>query len=306
MKAIKNKAMSDKYNRREVLKNLALGTGVIGLGGMMSSFIAIDCAGEPQHVLIRKGNINHSVCRWPYNDIPLDTFARECAAMGITAIDLLLPEEWDIVAKYDLKCSMATDKFVVIEHGFNEVANHASLQENYRGLIDKASKHGVKNVIVFSGNRRGMDDKTGIENCARGLRPLLKYAQERGVVLVMELLNSKVNHPDYHCDHTAWGASLADRLEMDNFKLLYDIYHMQIMEGDIIATIRKYHKYINHYHTGGVPGRNEINETQELNYPAIMQAIVDTGFQGYVAQEFLPTYDDKFAALKEGITICDV
>lgn len=297
--------MNLKYNRRDVLKNLALGTGAISLGGVMTSFTALSCATEkPQQKL--KGNINHAVCWWPYNDLDFENFAKESSELGIQAIDLLTPSQWETAEKYGLECSMATDDFAVIEHGFNDPANHKSLQQNYKGLIDKAADAGIKNVICFSGNRRGMNDKTGIENCATGLIPLLDYAKGRNVVLVMELLNSKVNHPDYQCDHTEWGASLAEEMGRENFKLLYDIYHMQIMEGDVIATIRKYNEYINHYHTGGVPGRNEINETQELFYPAIMRAIVETGFDGYVAQEFVPTYEDKIAALKEAITICDV
>ncbi len=297
--------MSSKYNRRDVLKNIALGTGAISLGGVMTSFAALSCANEkPQQKL--KGNINHAVCWWPYNDLNFEKFAKESSKLGIQAIDLLTPSQWEIAAKYGLKCSMGTDVFAIIEHGFNDPANHEQLQKNYRGLIDKASAAGVENVICFSGNRRGMDDEMGIEHCANGLNPLLDYAAERSVVLVMELLNSKVNHPDYHCDHTTWGVALAEKMGKENFKLLYDIYHMQIMEGDVIATIRRYSKHINHFHTGGVPGRNEINETQELFYPAIMRAIVETGFEGYVAQEFVPTYEDKMAALEEAIKICDV
>lgn len=295
--------MSNKYNRRDVIKNLALGTGAIGFGGVLTSFTSCQ---EKTVKTALKGNINHSVCRWPYNEIPLEEFFQGCSELGIKAVDLLRPSEWEVAKKYGLGCSMATDEFAVIEHGFNDPANHEALQQNYKGLIDKASTQGVKNVICFSGNRRGMSDETGIENCATGLLPLVDYAAERDVVLVMELLNSKVNHPDYQCNHTVWGAALAEKMGKENFKLLYDIYHMQIMEGDVIATIDKYNKYINHYHTGGVPGRNEINETQELYYPAIMRAILETGFDGYVAQEFIPTYDDKLAALKEGIEICDV
>ena len=164
----------------------------------------------------------------------------------------------------------------------------------------------MENLICFSGNRNGLDDETGLDNCAVGLEPLVKLAERHGIVLHMELLNSKVDHEDYQCDHTPWGVRLSEKLGSPNFKLLYDIYHMQIMEGDIIRTIRDYSDYIAHYHTGGVPGRREINDTQELNYPAIMKAIVDTGFEGYVAQEFIPSYDDKLAALKEGVMICDV
>jgi hydroxypyruvate isomerase len=297
--------MSDKYTRREALKNLALGTGAISMGGLLSSFSP---ASFSENIKYRdfSSRINHSVCRWAFNELPLEEFAAQCVKLGIQAIDLLRPEEWPVIEKHGLVCSMATEEFAVIEHGFNDPANHEQLQNNYRGLIEKASAHKIKNVIVFSGNRRGMDDETGIENCTTGLAPLLDYAAARDVNLVMELLNSKVDHPDYHCDHTVWGVALAESLGKPNFKLLYDIYHMQIMEGDVIATIRKYHKYINHYHTAGVPGRNEIDETQELFYPAIMRAIVETGFEGYVAQEFIPTKEDKIAALAEAVKICDV
>ncbi|MCP9200962.1 TIM barrel protein [Gramella sp. GC03-9] len=285
--------------RRDVLKNIGLGVGLMGMGNIPSILAA-----EADNSF--KGKINHSVCRWCYQFIPLEEFAQACSRIGISAIDLLKPSEWETVEKYGLVCSMATDDFASITNGFNDPANHEHLQNSYKGLIKKASEHKVKNVICFSGNRNGMDEETGIQNCVKGLTPLLEYAEGLEVNLVMELLNSKVDHPDYMCDHTEWGVKLAQRLNKPNFKLLYDIYHMQIMEGDVIRTIRENHEYINHYHTGGVPGRNEINDSQELNYPAIMQAIYDTGFDGYVAQEFIPTYDDKLSALKEGIQICDI
>ncbi|HSI71269.1 MAG TPA: TIM barrel protein [Gillisia sp.] len=297
--------MSSKYTRREALKNLALGSGALSLGGVLSSFSPVSFKENIEYKDF-SSRINHSVCRWAFNELSLEEFAGQCVKLGIKAIDLLRPEEWPVIEKHGLVCSMATAEFAIIEHGFNDPANHAQLQKNYRGLIDKASDHKVKNVIVFSGNRRGMDDETGIENCVAGLAPLLDYAANKNVNLVMELLNSKVNHPDYHCDHTVWGVALAEKLGKPNFKLLYDIYHMQVMEGDVIATIKKYHKYINHYHTAGVPGRNEIDETQELYYPAIMRAIVETGFDGYVAQEFIPTKKDQIAALAEAVKICDV
>lgn len=283
---------------------MALGSGVIGLGGVISSFSSPSYSVSPK--IISKRTFKHSVCRWTFSDVPLEKLAGECVKLGITGMDLLKPAEWEVVEKFGMECSMATDDFASIEHGFNNPANHAKLQKNYRGLIDKASAKGIKNVICFSGNKNGMSTFEGIENCAEGLLPLLEYAAEKNVVMVMELLNSKVNHPDYQCDHTEWGVALAQRMDKPNFKLLYDIYHMQIMEGDVIATIGKYHEFINHYHTAGVPGRHEINETQELYYPAIMRAIVETGFEGFVAQEFVPTYENKFEALKEAIRICDV
>ena len=285
-----------------MLKNLALGSGALGLGSILSSYTS-------SAPILKKEpgkNIRHSVCRWTFPEMTLEDLAAACAKMGISGIDLLTPSEWDTVEKYGLKCSMATDSFASIEHGFNHPANHPELQEKYQKLISQASRQGINNVICFSGNRNGMDEQTGIKNCAKGLLPLLEYAEERDVTLVMELLNSKVNHPDYMCDHTEWGVALAKEMGKENFKLLYDIYHMQVMEGDVIATIRKYHPYINHYHTAGVPGRHEIDETQELYYPAIMRAIVETGFDGYVAQEFIPTYDNKLAALKKAVEICDV
>ena len=205
-----------------------------------------------------------------------------------------------------MTCAMGTLATFSIEDGWNEPANHERLRENYRQAIRDAADHGIENMIVMSGNRRQLSDYEGMVNCAVGLRPMVKLAEEAGVTLQMELLNSKVNHPDYMCDRTDWGVALAEMINSDRFKLLYDIYHMQIMEGDVIATIRKYHDYIGHYHTGGVPGRNEINDSQELNYPAIIKAIHETGFQGFVAQEFIPTYDDKLKALEEGMRICEV
>ncbi len=253
-----------------------------------------------------KGRVNHSVCRWCYGKIPMEQFCEQVHDLGLRAMDLVTPQEWSILKKNNLECSMATADFVSLTEGFNHTEFHDPLQEAYRELIPKAAAEGIKNVICFSGNRKGISEEEGLDNCARGLEPLVKLAEKENIVLTMELLNSKVNHADYQCDHTAWGAALAEKIGSPNFKLLYDIYHMQIMEGDIIATIREYHPYIGHYHTGGVPGRNEINDSQELNYPAIIQAILDTGYQGYIAQEFIPTYDDPIAALKEGVMICDV
>ncbi|SDS21280.1 hydroxypyruvate isomerase family protein [Christiangramia echinicola] len=298
--------MADKINRRKLLKHLGLGAGLLSFSGIPGVFGTNLKPVEAKTDFQYSGKINHSVCRWCYQDIPLQKFARACVGMGIQAIDLLKPSEWDTVEKEGLVCSMATDDFASITDGFNDPANHKKLQSAYKRLIKKASEHNIKNVICFSGNLRGMDEETGIQNCVTGLTPLLDYAAGLNVNLVMELLNSKVDHADYMCDHTKWGIELAKALNKTNFKLLYDIYHMQIMEGDVIRTIRENHEYINHYHTGGNPGRNEINDSQELNYPAIMKAIYETGFEGFVAQEFIPTYDDKLAALREGIQICDI
>lgn len=299
---------TSKINRRAAMKTLSLGLGAIGFGGiaMASQTRYNNKTSLSASQLILKGTINHAACRWCYQDIPLGQFAEQSKAMGLKAIDLLRPEEWKIVQNSGLQCSLATDTFASIPHGFNDPKNHKSLQKNYRKLISKAADAGIKQVIVFSGNRNGISDETGLEHCARGLDVLVKHAEKHNVTLIMELLNSKVDHADYQCDRTPWGVQLVDKIGSPHFKLLYDIYHMQIMEGDVIATIRKYKDYIAHYHTGGVPGRHEINDTQELNYPAIMRAIAATGFKGYVAQEFIPTYKNKMEALKESIMICDV
>ncbi len=294
-----------KVNRRKAIKNLSLGISAIGIGNtVMAQSISESISDSFQYNL--KGNINHAVCRWCYQNIPLEEFAKKSKDIGIKAIDLLRPEEWGIVTKHGLSCSLATDTFASITKGFNDPKHHSELQDKYQDLISKASNAGIEKVIVFSGNRNSISEEQGMENCATGLDVLVKHAEKNNVTLIMELLNSKVDHKDYQCDHTPWGVTLVDKIGSNNFKLLYDIYHMQIMEGDIIATINKYNDYIAHYHTGGVPGRHEINHTQELNYPAIMKAIVANGFTGYVAQEFIPTYENSLEALKEGVMICDV
>ena len=299
-------------HRRNSIKQTILGAGLISLMSGMDALaskssqdkqLSKDTKSKNQSM---KGNINHSVCRWCYQSIELEAFCEGAKSIGIQSIELTSPKEWPILQKHGLTCALGTDQVAVIEHGFNDPNNHDKMYQPYVELINQAADNGVPNVIVFSGNRRGISDQLGWENCAKGLDRLVKYAESKKVTLVMELLNSKVDHKDYQCDHTAWGVKLVDKIGSPNFKLLYDIYHMQIMEGDIIATIQKYKDYIAHYHTGGVPGRNEINLSQELNYSAIMKAIQGSGFQGFVAQEFIPTYDDKLTALKEGITICDI
>ena len=288
-----------RINRRKAIGTLLVGSvGASGLLAFKDSHIT-----KPQTL---KGNIRHAVCRWCYNDIPLEQFCAAARDMGISAIDLVGPKDWPTLKKYGLDSSMCNGAEINLVDGWNDTAFHEKLIRNYSEMIPKVAAAGYKNLICFSGNRRGKDDETGWKNCADGLKQVIGIAEKNGVTLVMELLNSKVNHKDYQCDKTAWGVELANRIGSPNFKLLYDIYHMQIDEGDVISTIRKYHEFIGHYHTGGVPGRHEIDETQELYYPAIMKAIVDTGFKGYVAQEFIPSWKDKLAALKKGIEICDV
>jgi hydroxypyruvate isomerase len=257
-----------------------------------------------------KGNIHHSVCRWCYSKIKLDDLCAAARDIGLVAIDLLNPPEFATVRKYGLACSMVSfptiDGLGGITKAFNRLEHHDRLVQAYEQRLRETADAGFARLICFSGNRDGQDDETGLANCATGLQRLLPLAEKLSVTLCMELLNSKRNHKDYQCDHVAWGRELARRLSSERFKLLYDIYHMQIMEGDVCDTIRENHQYFDHYHTGGVPGRNEIDDTQELHYPRIMQAILATGYQGYVAQEFLPRQPDPIASLRQAVKICDV
>jgi hydroxypyruvate isomerase len=226
--------------------------------------------------------------------------------MGIASVELLTADQWPTVISHGLTCAMGYASTIRLEKGFNDPLLHTQLLKDYADVIPRAAGAGLENLICFSGNRNGLSDEVGLENCARGLEATVKLATKNNITIVMELLNSKVDHKDYQCDHTEWGVQLCEKIASPNFKLLYDIYHMQIMEGDVIATIRKYKDYIAHYHTGGVPGRHEIDESQELYYPAIMKAIVETGFNGYVAQEFIPSKADPLASLRAAVKLCDV
>ncbi len=259
--------------------------------------------------------INHSVCKWCYDKIPLDDLCTAGKEFGLQSVELLMPGDFATLKKHGMTCAMVSfpgGKTAAgvsvggITKAFNRVEHHDALVAAYEPHLKASAEVGAKQVICFSGNREGMSDEQGLENCATGLKRLLPLAEKLGITLVMELLNSKVNHKDYQCDHTAWGVELCKKIGSPNFKLLYDIYHMQIMEGDVIATIKSSHDCISHYHTGGVPGRNEIDETQELYYPAIMRAIADTGYKGFVGQEFIPKRPDKIASLKQGVQICSV
>ncbi len=292
------------HSRRNAIRNIVTGAAAIGtlpLTGMASA------KKNTENHLTLKGNINHSVCQWTYNFLSLEELCKAVKEIGFGAIDLIAPKDWPVLQKhgiYSSMCYVAGD--VSLVNGFNDTKNHDKLIKQFQELIPLMVKAGYKNAICFSGNRNGMDDETGLKNCVLGLQKIMPLAEKNGITINMELLNSKVNHKDYMCDKTPWGVELCKRLGSAHFKLLYDIYHMQIDEGDVIRTIREYHTYIGHYHTGGVPGRNEIDESQELYYPAIMKAIVATGYKGYVAQEFIPAQQDKLASLKKSIQICDV
>ncbi|WP_339923259.1 TIM barrel protein [uncultured Cyclobacterium sp.] len=295
--------MKNLKNRRKVLKKIA-STGLASM--LVPSLSHRLSAAESSLPMTLKGNVNHSVCRWCYNDIEFEDLCKAAVDIGLKSIELAGPEEWPILSKYGLYCAMPWGAGLGIEKGWNNPELHDELIQSYSEVIPKVAAAGYKQIICFSGNRNGLHDNIGITNCAMGLKKIMPIAEEHGVIMCMELLNSKVNHKDYQADHTAWGAELCKEVGSDNMKLLYDIYHMQIMEGDVIATIKEYHPYISHYHTGGVPGRNEIDESQELFYPAIVKAILDTGYSGYIGQEFIPKRTDKLASLKQGVEICDL
>lgn len=253
-----------------------------------------------------KGKIHHSVCRWCFGELPLEALCKALAAMGVKALDLVGENDWAILQKYGITCSMVNGAELNLVDGFNAPKFHDDLVSRYEALIPKAAAAGYKNIICFSGNRRGMSDGEGLANCATGIKRLLPSLEKHNMVLHMELLNSRVDHKDYQCDHTEWGVALCKEIGSERFKLLYDIYHMQIMEGDLIRTIRKHHAYLGHYHTAGNPGRNELDENQEIYYPAIMREIAKTGFKGYVAQEFIPKSKKPLESLKKAFVLCDI
>jgi hydroxypyruvate isomerase len=292
--------------RRNLIKSLAVTAAAVASG---NSLAACNTSGK-KHDGGLKGSVNHSVCRWTYDFLALEELCKAVKQIGFAAIDLLPPKDWPVVQEYGIHCSMCyTAGEVSLTKGFNDRQYHAQLIKDYLEVIPLMVKAGYKNLICFSGNRNGMDDETGMKNCVEGLQKILPLAEKNGIIIQMELFNSKVDHKDYMCDKSAWGVELCKRLGSENFKLLYDIYHMQINEGDVIRTIKDNHQYFGHYHTAGVPGRHEIDESQELYYPAIIKAIVETGFKDYVAQEFIPTgktNEDKVAALKDAVMRCDV
>ena len=296
-------------NRRSFLMTTGQTAAVSAVAASLTTRLAASDAA------LADGRINHSVCKWCYSDIPLEELCVAGKNMGLKSIELLQPADLAVLDKHGLLCAMvsfpkgttsAGVEVGGITKAFNRLEHHDALVAAYEPHLKASAAAGAKQVICFSGNRDGMDDQQGLENCVTGLKRLLPMAEKLGIKLVMELLNSKVNHKDYMCDRSHWGVELCTRLDSAHFSLLYDIYHMQVQEGDVIATIRENHRWITHYHTGGVPGRNEIDDTQELNYPAIMRAIADTGYQGYVGQEFVPKRPDKLASLQQAVKICSV
>jgi hydroxypyruvate isomerase len=293
-----NDRPASRLTRRDAILTAAALTASGGLAGSANLATGAEPAKAPG-----KGRLKQSVCRWCYPKISLDELCSSGKRMGLVGIDLLNPADFPTVKKYGLVCTMTMSH--PLSDGLCDPKYQESSVKAIVAAIEATSKEGWRNVICFSGNRRGIDDRTGLANCAKALKEVVPVAEKAGVTLQMELLNSKVDHKDYMCDLSNWGVELVKRVGSDNFKLLYDIYHMQIMEGDVIRTIEKNHESFGHYHTGGNPGRHEIDEAQELNYKAVAKAIAGVGFQGYIAHEFLPTRD-PLTSLAEAVAICEV
>lgn len=289
-------------NRREVIKSSLLASGTIIQPGFVKVKLGSSAIGL-------KGNIHHAVCQWTYDFMSLNDLCLLAKSIGIEAIDLVEPKDWATVQNHDLKISMCSGAEIGLTKGWNDKQYHDTLIKNYAEYMPLMVKSSLTNLICFSGNRGTMTDEEGMTNCVVGLKQILPLAERLGITIHMEILNSKVDHKDYMCDRTAWGVELCKRLGSPNFKLLFDIYHVQIMEGDIIRKIRDFGQYFGHYHTAGVPGRKELDTHQELYYPAIMDAIVKSGFKGHVAQEFISKFKDtdaKKQSLKDAISLCDV
>ena len=286
-----------RITRREAL--------IGGAAAMAAAALASRAEGASAQKAVTRGRLKQSVSRWCYGRIPMPEFCQACADMGLTAIDLLEEPDWAVVRDHGLICSMGYAGGGSIRDGLNVKANHDAIVRNFEQKIPKAAAMKVPNVITFFGNRKGMPDAEAIANCVEGLNRVKKIGEDNGVTICVELLNSKVDHKDYQGDHTAFGVEVVKAVASPRVKLLSDLYHMQIMEGDLIRTLRDYKDYIAHFHTGGVPGRHELDDTQEVNWRAVATAIAATGFQGYVAHEFVPTRD-PLTSLREAVTLCDV
>jgi len=258
---------------------------------------------------IINGRINQSVVHWCFEPMPLEELARAAAALGMKSVEIVAPKDWPILKKYGLICACTPSHTFV--RGLNHTQYHAECIEKLTAAIDATATAGFPNVITFSGMREGLSDEEGIKNTIAGLKEVLPLAEKKGVNLVIEPLNTRVDvemkgHPGYQCDRVEWAVEVCEKIGSPRMKILFDIYHTQIMQGDVISRIRQYKDYIGHYHTAGVPGRNDLDVAQEINYPPIMQAIIETGYQGYVGQEFIPLGQDKIGALRRGVRICDV
>jgi hydroxypyruvate isomerase len=284
---------------------MLLQTGLAGAAGLwMDKQSSLETVAKHE-MTKRNHRIHQSVSRWCYKDVPLDRLCAYAAEVGLQGVDLLQPEEYELPRRYGLICTMGYAGGGEINKGLNRVEDHTEIEASFRKYIPLAAKAGVPNVITFSGNRDGLSDEEGARNTVAGLRRVRSIAEDHGVTICMELLNSKVDHPGYMCDHTAWGVRVVEEVDSPRIKLLYDIYHMQIMEGDLIATIRNNRRWLGHFHTGGVPGRHELDGTQEVQWDGVMRAIAATGFTGYVAHEFVPTAD-PLTSLRQAVDLCDI
>ena len=286
---------------REFTRRRLLESSVAGI----AAFAVPTVASFDTAATARKGRIRQSVSRWCYEKIPLDQLCGYAAKIGLKGVDLLEVNEYEVPRRYGLICTMGYAGGGEIGKALNRTENHAAIEQAFRVNIPLAAKAGVPNVITFSGNRGGMGDDEGARNTIAGLNRVKKIGEDHGVNICIELLNSKRDHHDYMCDHTTWGARVVEEVNSPNVKLLYDIYHMQIMEGDLIDTIRQNIRWIGHFHTGGVPGRHELDGTQEVQWDGVMRGIADSGFKGYVAHEFVPSRD-PLVSLREAADLCDV
>ncbi len=285
-------------SRRQLLRDSLLSTAAVATS--TAALSQQPAAGASSH------RIHQSVSRWCYAKIPLDDLCRAAASIGLEGVDLLNPEEYDVPARFGLRCTMAYAGGGEINKGLNRTENHAAIEAGLRAGIPVAAKAKIPNVITFSGLRSpDLSDEVGARNTALGLRRLAPIAADHGVTICMELLNSKRDHPGYMCDHTSWGVRVLEEVGSPHVKLLYDIYHMQIMEGDLIQTITTNARWLGHFHTGGVPGRHELDQTQEVLWPAVMDAIAATGFTGYVAHEFVPR-KDPLTSLRAAFNLCNI
>jgi len=292
----------NSISRRQAFKSIAITSAALSVPYTSLSSESV----SNTHL---KRNIKQSVCHWPNADmLSVKQLAFEAKRIGLVGVDLVGPENWKYLKEHGLISTMCNGAEISLTEGFNDKKYHNTLVDRYLNHIDLVASAGYTNLICFSGNRRKIDDETGLKNCVQGLKKILSKAEKKGVVIHMELLNSKVDHKDYMCDRTLWGVELCKLVGSENFKLLYDIYHMQIMEGDMIRTIRDYGQYIGHYHTAGNPGRNELDNNQEIFYPAVIGAIIETGFQGFLAQEFIPKdrTNSGMDSLEKAVAICDV
>jgi hydroxypyruvate isomerase len=293
-----------RFSRRKFFEEgLKSGLGASLALGASSAMAGTSLAQVPP--AISSSRIKQSACRWCYKEMSVDQLSSSGAEIGLKGIDLLEVDEWEIPRRHGLICTMGYAGGGTISESMNRVENHDAIEAAFRKNIPLAAKAGVPNVITFSGNRKGMSDEEGARNTVLGLNRVKKIAEDNNVTICLELLNSKVNHKDYMADHTAWGAAVMHEVNSPHVKLLYDIYHMQIMEGDLIATITANIGVLGHFHTGGVPGRHQLDHNQEIQYDAVMKGIADAGYQGYVAHEFLPTID-PVTALRQAVTLCAV